>query len=55
MTESKVMKELREVRDKISEEIKDMTAEQMKDYFHKDSENVLKEIEKIRASKSRAV
>ena len=55
MAESQVMKELRDVRDKISEDIKDMTANQISKYLHDSSESFLKEIESIRASKQRVV
>ncbi len=49
MTESKVMKELRETRDRISEEIKEMNTDQMKEYFKKAATPMLKEINLIRA------
>lgn len=55
MKESVVMDELRIARDRISEDIKDMNATQMKEYFSKDSEALLKELEKLRAQKSKAV
>lgn len=55
MKESIVMKELRETRDRISEEIKDMNANQMKEYFKKDSESVLQEIMRIRKQKLKAI
>ncbi len=55
MTESKVMKELRETRDRISEEIKEMNTDQMKEYFKKDATPMLKEINRIRAQKVKAI
>lgn len=55
MTESKVMKELRETRDRISEEIKDMNTEQMKEFIKKKSDPVLQEIKQIRNQKNKAI
>ena len=55
MTESKVMKELRETRDKISEEIEEMNTDQMKEYFEKNSKPMLNEINRIRAQKVKAI
>ena len=55
MTESKVMKELRETRDRISTEIKDMNTEQMKEYFKENSDPVLQEISQIRKQKVKAI
>jgi hypothetical protein len=55
MSESKVMKELRDTRDKISEDIKDMNTEQMKEYFKKKSTPMLNEINKIRNQKLKAI
>jgi hypothetical protein len=55
MTESKVMKELRETRNRISEEIKDMNTEQMKEYFKKNSEPALQEIRQIRKLKLKSI
>lgn len=55
MTESIIMKELREGRDRISEEIKDMDADQLKDYFQKKSNPMLREIYKIREQKLKAI
>jgi len=55
MTESKVMKELRETRDRISEEIRDMNADQVKEYFKKKSYTMFNEIKKIRERKSKAI
>lgn len=55
MTESKVMIELRETRDKISEEIKDMNTDQMKEYFKEKSNPMLNEIKKIRELKLKAI
>ena len=55
MTESKVMKELRETRDRISEEIKEMNADQMKEYFREKSYPMLNEINKIRERKLKAI
>ena len=55
MTESKVMDELRETRDRISEEIKEMNSDQMKEYFKKKSNPMLKEINKIREQKLKAI
>lgn len=55
MTESKVMKELRETRDRISEEIKEMNTEQLKEYFEKKSNPMLNEINQIRAQKLKAI
>jgi hypothetical protein len=51
MNESKVMKGLRETRDKISEEIKDMNSQQTKEYFRNNSQKCLNEIKKIRESR----
>lgn len=55
MTESKVMKELRETRDRISEEIKEMNTDQMKEYFKKKSNLMLDEINQMRAQKLKAM
>jgi hypothetical protein len=55
MTESKVMKELRETRDRISQEIKGMNTDQMKEYFKKESNPMLSEINRIREKKSKAI
>lgn len=55
MTESKVMKELRETRDRISEEIKGMNTEQMKEYFKKNSDPTLQEIRQIRKLKVKSI
>ncbi|MFZ3103011.1 MAG: hypothetical protein WA131_05835 [Desulfitobacteriaceae bacterium] len=55
MTESKVMKELRVIRDRISEEIKDMNTEQMKNYFKTKSDPALQEIRQIRKQKGKAI
>lgn len=55
MDESKVMKELCETRDKISEEIKDMNIDQMKKYFKEKSKPMLNEIQKIRESKLKEI
>lgn len=55
MTESKVMKELRDTRDRISEEIKEMNTDQMKEYFKEKSNPMLNEINKIREQKSKAI
>jgi ribosomal protein L29 len=55
MLESKVMKELRKVRDKTSEEIKDMTIEQKKEYFMEKSVPIMDKIKKIRADKLKAI
>ena len=55
MTESKVMKELRETRDRISEEIRDMNTDQMKEYFKKKSDPMLSEINKIREQRLKAI
>jgi len=55
MTESKVMDELRETRDRISEEIKEMNTDQMREYFKKKSRPMLNEIKKIREKKLKAI
>lgn len=55
MTESKVMNELRETRDKISAEIKEMKLEQMSEYFKEKSNPMLIEINKIREKKLKAI
>ncbi len=55
MTESKVMQELRETRDRISEEIKEMNSEQMKEYFKKKATSMLNEINNIREHRSKAI
>jgi hypothetical protein len=55
MNESSVMKELRETRDRISEEIRDMKTDQMKEYFKKKSDPMLIEINKIREERLRAI
>lgn len=55
MTESKVMDELRETRDRISEEIKEMNTDQMKEYFKKESIPMLNEINKIRELKLKVI
>jgi len=54
MTESKVMKELRIARDRISEEIREMNADQMKEYFREKSYPMLTEINKLRKQKLKA-
>ena len=51
MRESKVMKELRETRDRISSEIINMDINQMKEYYKKKSVLMLDEVGKIRAKK----
>jgi len=48
------MDELRETRDKISEEIKDMNTDQLKEYFKEKSKPMLNEIKKIRELKLKA-
>ncbi|MBC7765935.1 MAG: hypothetical protein H7Y41_05570 [Hyphomonadaceae bacterium] len=55
MTESKVMQELRKTRDKMSDEIKDMNSEQMKEYFNKKATSMLNEINSIREQKLKAI
>ena len=55
MTEAKVMKELRETRDRISEEIKEMNTDQMKEYFKRNSNPMLNEINRIKAQKLKAI
>ncbi len=55
MSESKVMTELRVTRDRISQEINEMSTEHMKAYFKKESRPMMDEIEKIRKKKLKAI
>ncbi len=51
MADSKVMKELRETREKISEEISGMNTDQIKAYFKGKSNSMINEIKNIREHK----
>ena len=53
--ESKVMTELRKTRDEISEEIKEMNAVELNEYFKKKSKPLLDEINQIRKQKQKAI
>jgi uncharacterized coiled-coil DUF342 family protein len=51
MDESNVMKELREARDQISEEVKEMDIDRLKEFFRGNTKDFINEINKIRQNR----